>query len=190
MESSSENLILDPYLQQFRHNFTGEVITIMVDRRLITIITQAATKYGLESSYMLTMAFIESAFNPKAYNSGSKASGMYQFLPSTARVYNLKNPFDPSAAADAAARFTLDNRKYISKHGVPTEGVFLYLAHQQGCGGIVAVYNAAYKGSALPSAIRKNMDSNAGKGKSPAQFISFWKSTYEAKAEKAMEFIQ
>ena len=47
----------------------------------------------LEKRHMPTelalLPFIESAFNPQAYSS-AKAAGMWQFIPSTGRVYNLK----------------------------------------------------------------------------------------------------
>ena len=62
-------------------------------------ITQRASRYifyvvqELEKRNMPTelalLPFIESAFNPQAYSS-AKAAGMWQFIPSTGRDYNLK----------------------------------------------------------------------------------------------------
>ena len=62
-------------------------------------ITQRASRYlfyvvqELEKRDMPTelalLPFIESAFNPQAYSS-AKAAGMWQFIPSTGRDYNLK----------------------------------------------------------------------------------------------------
>ncbi|MFM7658203.1 MAG: transglycosylase SLT domain-containing protein, partial [Burkholderiaceae bacterium] len=56
------------------------------------------------------LPFIESAFNPQAYSS-AKAAGMWQFIPSTGRDYNLKqNIFkderrDVVASTDAALNY-------------------------------------------------------------------------------------
>lgn len=162
----------------------------MLDKRILTTIAQVANEYGIDVNYMLTMAHIESNFNPKAFNKGSKASGLYQFIPSTARAYGLTNPFDPLLAARAAARLTIANKSYIEKHNIPTTGPYLYLAHQQGCGGLVAIYNAAYRNKALSSSLRRNIDCNGGKNKTPAQFIEFWIQSYSKKSKTAMETIQ
>jgi membrane-bound lytic murein transglycosylase D len=68
----------------------------------------------LEKRHMPTelalLPFIESAFNPQAYSS-AKAAGMWQFIPSTGRDYNLKqNVFkderrDVIASTDAALTY-------------------------------------------------------------------------------------
>lgn len=99
------------------------------------IIRQAAARYGVPVDYMQRMAQIESGYNPNARNP-SGAAGLYQFMPGTARDYNLSNPYDPAASADAAARLTLDNKRHLSNvlGREPSSGE-LYLAHQQGAGG-------------------------------------------------------
>ncbi|MBM7047582.1 hypothetical protein [Rhizobium lusitanum] len=90
--------------------------------------------YGLPTGYLNRTAYIESSFNPNANNGISK--GEFQFTNATAGQYGLKNPFDPLASADAAARLAVDNQKFLA-HGLgrePTAGE-LYLAHQQGAAG-------------------------------------------------------
>jgi hypothetical protein len=90
--------------------------------------------YGLPAGYLNRTAYIESSFNPNANNGISK--GEFQFTNATAGQYGLKNPFDPMASADAAARLAVDNQKFLA-HGLgrePTAGE-LYLAHQQGAAG-------------------------------------------------------
>jgi membrane-bound lytic murein transglycosylase D len=83
-------------------------------------ITQRASRYlfyvvqELEKRNMPTelalLPFIESAFNPQAYSS-AKAAGMWQFIPSTGRDYNLKqNAFrderrDVMASTNAALTY-------------------------------------------------------------------------------------
>lgn len=68
----------------------------------------------LEKRHMPTelalLPFIESAFNPEAYSS-AKAAGMWQFIPSTGRVFNLKQSVfmderrDVIASTDAALTY-------------------------------------------------------------------------------------
>ena len=102
-----------------------------------TIITNAANKYGLSPQFMARVAHIESRFDPNAMNAGSKATGLFQFIPSTWRQYGGgADPRDPAANADAAARLAVANRNQLraSLGRDPTEGE-LYLAHQQGAGG-------------------------------------------------------
>ncbi|MCP4404524.1 MAG: transglycosylase SLT domain-containing protein [bacterium] len=58
--------------------------------------------------------FIESYFNPKAYSSAG-AAGLWQFMPATARMYDLQvnskidERYDPFKAADSAARLLKAN---------------------------------------------------------------------------------
>ncbi|WP_375616851.1 transglycosylase SLT domain-containing protein [Bartonella sp. AP58NXGY] len=101
-------------------------------------ISQAAQKYGLPESFLERVAMIESKGNPNARNSKSSAGGLYQFLDSTAKQYQLNNKFDPFQATDAMARLTKDNTRYLTtalgREPTPAE---LYLAHQQGPAGAV-----------------------------------------------------
>ncbi len=103
------------------------------------IITAAATKYGVDPDSLMAIAKIESNYDPNAHNP-SGASGLFQFMPATARDYGLTNPNDPVAAADAAARLTRDDQKALTSAlgRAPTTGE-LYLAHQQGITGATAL---------------------------------------------------
>ena len=157
-----------------------------ISANLISTIVSSANKYAVDIKFMLTMAFIESAFNPNAKNP-SGAAGLYQFLPSTARQYKLTNPYNPQEAADAAARLAVDNARYLGKCGIPPTGAYLYLAHQQGMGGAVAIVQAAQAKRDVSSTIRRNMNSNGGKGKTPESFLEYWKTLYATKAKQAME---
>lgn len=99
------------------------------------IFTRTESQYGLPAGYLNRVAAIESNFNPAARNP-SGASGLFQFMPGTARQYGLGDPFDALASTDAAARLANDNRNVLVKAlgREPTAGE-LYLAHQQGAGG-------------------------------------------------------
>lgn len=99
-------------------------------------ISQAARNYSLPESFLKRVAMIESHGNPNAQNKNSSAGGVYQFLDSTAKQYQLKNKFDPFQAADAMARLTKDNARYLQTAlGREPSEEELYLAHQQGAAG-------------------------------------------------------
>lgn len=67
-------------------------------------ITAAAQKHGVDPRVLWTIAFLETRFRPELV-SPMKARGLMQFMPATARRFNLSNPHDAKAAIDAAARY-------------------------------------------------------------------------------------
>jgi hypothetical protein len=93
-------------------------------------------QYGLPSGFLARTYQMESGSGANLYNPLSKAAGGFQFIPSTAKQYGLKDPFDLAQSADAAARLAADNRASLQKAGIesPTASQ-LYLAHQQGASG-------------------------------------------------------
>lgn len=89
--------------------------------------------YGLPAGFLKRTAEIESAMNPNAKNPNSSASGLFQFINSTAKAYGLSNPFDPAASTDAASRLARDNSRILRNTlGRQPTAAELYLAHQQG----------------------------------------------------------
>jgi hypothetical protein len=103
------------------------------------IIQDAASRYGVDPATLKQFAALESSNNPKAVSS-TGAKGLFQFMPGTAKVYGLRNPFDPAQNADAAARLTRDNQAKLTKAlGRPPSAGELYLAHQQGANGAIAL---------------------------------------------------
>ena len=67
-------------------------------------IAAAARKYAVDPRVLWTLAYLETRFRPELV-SPKKARGLMQFMPGTAARFNLKNPHDPAAAIDAAARY-------------------------------------------------------------------------------------
>jgi soluble lytic murein transglycosylase-like protein len=101
-----------------------------------TIITEAASRYGIDPEALKRIAELESGGNPNAKNPNSSAGGLFQFIDSTAAAYGLQNRFDPVQSADAAARLARDNSRYLSERlGRAPTAAELYLAHQQGPAG-------------------------------------------------------
>lgn len=157
-------------------------------KQILEFISQAAEEFNIDIEFMLTMANIESNFNPLAKNP-SGASGLYQFLANTAKAYGLKDRFNPKESARAAAKYARDNARYLSSHGYPVTGDYLYLAHQQGMGGAVIILNAAKNNRELPVAIRRNINANGGKGKTPQQFFDYWQEKYVRKVEETQRLV-
>lgn len=69
----------------------------------------------LPKGLMPAIAETESSWNPQAKNKDSGASGLFQFMPGTAKGYGLNGDdvFDPTKATAAAAKYLQDNmRRY------------------------------------------------------------------------------
>ncbi len=71
------------------------------------IIALAAAKYGVDPFLLRVIGYLETRFNPAAVSKRG-ARGMMQFMPGTASRYGLRNPHNPKAAIDAAARYLHD----------------------------------------------------------------------------------
>lgn len=88
-----------------------EYVKRMVERsqRYLYHVVEEVQKRGMPTELAL-LPMVESAFNPTAYSS-SKASGIWQFVPSTGRDFGLKqnwwtdNRRDVTAATDAALNY-------------------------------------------------------------------------------------
>ena len=85
----------------------------------------AASKYGLDTGIFRRLISSESSWNPTAINpqsvGGENASGIAQFLPSTASARGV-DPFDPYSALDGAAKYLSE---LTSKFGL-SEGIAAY----------------------------------------------------------------
>lgn len=121
---------------------TTNIGDFTVDEDVKAAIDAAADANGVPRSFMYAMAAQESGFNPNAAASTSSAKGLYQFIDSTGQQYGLNNTnvFDPSANADAAARFYRDNQQALSNgalNGVRQPNASdLYMAHFLGAGSV------------------------------------------------------
>lgn len=67
------------------------------------IIYAAATEFGLDPSYLLSVASCESGLSPTAYNPAGY-HGLFQFDQSTWAAYGYGSIYDPTAQARTAAR--------------------------------------------------------------------------------------
>jgi hypothetical protein len=131
----------------------------------VTQAVQAASaESGVDFSYLLAKAAVESNYNPKAKAPGSSATGLFQFIESTwmsmirehgaehgygdyaqaiekgnlsskMRREILNLRFDAKASAVMAAEYTKENQQYLEAKVGEVEQADLYLAHFLGAGG-------------------------------------------------------
>ena len=76
-------------------------------REFEPLIVESARRHGIDPRILRAVCFIESRFRADA-TSPKGARGLMQFMPATAARYRLRNPYDPRAAIDAAARYLRD----------------------------------------------------------------------------------
>ncbi len=99
-------------------------------------ILAAANSEGVDPKLLWTIAYNETRFRPWL-TSNKGAQGLMQFIPGTAARFDLRNPYDPSAAIRAAARYvgylsrTVGNR-LDSVLAAYNAGEGTVLAYQQG----------------------------------------------------------
>lgn len=90
-------------------------------------IEAAAKKYGVPLEYAFALAQQESGYNPAATNSEFGATGLYQYIPGTAKEQGI-DPTNPEQSADAAMRQFAERMK----NGGVEEAI---MAHFAGDGG-------------------------------------------------------
>jgi soluble lytic murein transglycosylase-like protein len=79
------------------------VSTVYASGSTSGIIAQAASEFGLSSSYLIGVAECESGLNTRAYNSAGYY-GLFQFDETTWSAYGYGSIYDPVAQARTAAR--------------------------------------------------------------------------------------
>jgi hypothetical protein len=147
---------------------------------IVSLVKDTAVRHGLDPDDFVRMAEIESGLDPDAYHPVSRASGLFQFLPDTARQYKLKAVFDPRANANAAAALWLNNTRFLRKRlgRKPTPGE-LYLAHQQGATGAINLLSHPDK-RAIDIVGHDAVTLNGGDPDMSAQaFASMWISRFQ-----------
>jgi len=79
---------------------------------ILSLATSIAGQHGLDPALIKAVIKIESDFDPYAISSKG-ARGLMQLLPSTARLYDLKNYYDPAGNIDAGVRHL---KKLLTKY--------------------------------------------------------------------------
>jgi len=68
------------------------------------IIESAAMRHAVDARVVKAVIQVESAFQPRA-RSSKGAMGLMQLMPTTAREYNARNPYDPVSNIEAGTRY-------------------------------------------------------------------------------------
>ncbi len=76
-------------------------------------IAAAARKYEVDPRVLWTIAYLETRFRADQV-SPKGARGLMQFVPSTAKRFNLTNPYDARQSIDAAARYVSELTKQFN----------------------------------------------------------------------------
>ncbi|MEM6680377.1 MAG: lytic transglycosylase domain-containing protein [Pseudomonadota bacterium] len=89
--------------------------------RICKLIKAAATEHGLDPAYFARLIWKESRFDAKAL-SPKGAQGIAQFMPGTAKLVGLKDPWDPTQAIPASAAHLADLRDELGNWGLAAAG--------------------------------------------------------------------
>jgi hypothetical protein len=168
--------------------------------KVIDAIEKASEKHGVDLGIMLAMAIYESGFNPYARTPLSSAAGLYAFLKSSGQRYGLQNYpegfYDPYENADAAARMINNNiakiERTTGRSMNPDDEYLIYVAHQQGAGGMRNIYQSAQRGldRASNNTVHRNIINqgkylrNIYKNGGPQAFLDFYKNKFSRTKSK------
>ncbi len=89
---------------------------------------QAASAYGVPTNLFLAQIGAESGWNPAAVNKSSGATGLGQFIPSTAKAFGI-DPTDPNQSLYAAAQY---DAQLFAQTGSWSNALDLYSGQPQG----------------------------------------------------------
>lgn len=89
--------------------------------RICTLIADAADQHGLDRDFFARLIWKESRFDVKAL-SPVGAQGIAQFMPQTAKIRGLKDPWDPAQAIPASAHFLADLKARLGNFGLAAAG--------------------------------------------------------------------
>ena len=126
--------------------------------------TKAGNQFNIPFSTMKGIAHIESKGDPNAKSKSGSYLGLYQMGKAEFAKHHVagtpNNIFDPLANSMAAASYMSYHSKEMQKRGIPVNATTLYLAHQQGLGGVSSIYKAANGQGTLSAGTMANMKNN------------------------------
>lgn len=160
-------------------NNQQDIATGVINSQLVKI----GNRYFSNDPLMSRIISVESGGNPTARRENSQYRGLLQL----GNHYTLSNWKDPQENFTKGKEVIVKNIRALQQAGIPITPATVYLSHQQGLGGITAIYREATGGKAVSSQIRSNMDNNLGRGKTAKQFIDFWENKLETRYQSVMK---
>jgi soluble lytic murein transglycosylase-like protein len=100
---------------------TGSVLDATPYGEIISAMSEA---HGVDPLLVRALIQVESNYKPQA-RSRKGAMGLMQLMPSTARVYNVRNPFDPKANIEAGIKHL---KSLIDRYGTEALALAAYNA--------------------------------------------------------------
>ena len=141
-------------------------------------VTEAAREQGLDTKTALTIASLESRLGTVPDRPGSQYKGVYQLGNAAAEQAGGRE-------VEHGVKFVAQTKASLTRElGREPTGPELYLAHQQGVTGAVALLNNPDKpaGTLVP---RENISANKGNPDAPASaFVNHWRTEYERHASQ------
>ncbi len=107
--------------------------SLLADTPYGEIIAAMSEAHGVDPLLVRALIQVESNYQPRA-RSRKGAMGLMQLMPSTARVYNVRNPFDPKTNIEAGI-------KHLKSLLERFNGVEIALAAYNAGEGAVAKFN-------------------------------------------------
>jgi membrane-bound lytic murein transglycosylase B len=100
---------IEPPVEKAENTEETQVAPVQQDRPLLDgtpyaeIIASAAEAHGVDPLLVRALIQVESGYHPRA-RSRKGAMGLMQLMPSTAREYNVRHPFEPKANIEAGIK--------------------------------------------------------------------------------------
>jgi Transglycosylase SLT domain len=143
-----------------------------------SFIANASGRFGVSQKYLAATSLFESGGNVNA-TTGS-AQGLFQFMPGTASQYGLENPFDGQASSYAAAQLAVDNGNFLQRAlGRSPSNAELYLAHQQGAGGALALLTHGSERAASVVGLSQVTGNGGNADMTASQFVAMLSGKYD-----------
>lgn len=152
---------------------------------------QATAESG-GGAYLARLGQIESNNDPNARNGSS--TGLYQFHPDTFARLGGTDINDPEQQKAAALKLAQESARQLQSAGIQPDDASLYIMHQQGAGGGLALLKADPNANAIatltpvygnPTRARQAIVNNGGSADMTAgQFVDMWRQKWGRGAQQ------